>query len=235
MSKSKRQRLGQHFLKSTHIADLIVDAARITKKDTVLEVGTGKGILTPLLCKKAGYVISVEADRAMYSDALLNLSGIGNLRLVCGNGFDVDAEFSVFVSNLPYSESKNAVEWLAKQEFSRAVVMVQKEFADKILSDGGRQMRAVSVIANHAFKIGKIMDVGKNNFEPPPKVDSVVLCFEKKNSLSDDLMRSLHEVFSYRRKTITNIAKKFGKDIQSDKRIEDLSGNEVINIAKRLI
>ena len=49
----KRQRLGQHFLKSQSIAKKIVDSAGITKKDDVLEIGSGDGILIPLLCEKA--------------------------------------------------------------------------------------------------------------------------------------------------------------------------------------
>lgn len=235
MSKSKRQRLGQHFLKSKNIAKLIVDAAQITKKDTVLEVGTGHGILTPLLCHRAKRVISVEADRTLYSDALSEFSGIENLELVCGDGFETDAKFSVFISNLPYSESKKAVEWLATKEFTRGVIMVQKEFADKILADGGKARRAVSVIANHALVIEKVMNVGKNNFGPPPKVDSVVLRIKKKDTLSEDVIRSVNDIFSYRRKTIANIAKKFGKDIGSNERLDDLDGDEIIKIAKKLI
>ena len=46
----KRQRLGQHFLLSQNIAKKIVESAQITKKDAVLEVGTGRGILVPYLC-----------------------------------------------------------------------------------------------------------------------------------------------------------------------------------------
>ena len=53
----KRKQLGQHFLNSNAIAKSIVSEAKITKEDTVFELGTGLGILTPLLCKKANKVI----------------------------------------------------------------------------------------------------------------------------------------------------------------------------------
>ncbi|MEM4252650.1 MAG: rRNA adenine dimethyltransferase family protein [Candidatus Nitrosotenuis sp.] len=234
MSKSKRQRLGQHFLKSQSIARDMVDAANITKKDVVFEIGTGRGILTPLLCQNAKHVISAEADRDLYSEALVSFADIENLDLVRANGFEIAPKFSVFVSSLPYSKSRQAIEYLAQASFSRAVIMVQKEFADK-LGYEGKAIRAISVIANHAFEIEKIMDVGRHNFEPPPKVDSVVLRLRKKAVLSEKLVRTVNLLFSYRRKTISNIAKKFGKSIQSEKRLEELGSDEVIRLAKQLI
>lgn len=229
----KQQRLGQHFLLSQNIAKFIAESAQITKKDIVLEVGTGKGILVPYLCEKAKSVISIEADEALYSDAILKFSQITNLELVFGDGF-TDVDFTVFVSNLPYSESKRAIEWLAQRKFSRAVIMVQKEFAEKLVSMSKKEMRAISVIATHAFDIEKIMSVNKNNFEPPPKVDSVVLRLKQKRVVSAKLIESVEKMFSYRRKTIGNIAKNFGKTIQSDKRLEELSGDEIIRIAKQI-
>jgi 16S rRNA (adenine1518-N6/adenine1519-N6)-dimethyltransferase len=231
---NKRQRLGQHFLKSQNIAKFIVESAQLTKKDTVLEVGTGKGVLIPLLCQKAKSVVSVESDEHLYSNAILQFSNISNLELMYGDGFATDTDFSVFVSNLPYSQSRYAVEWLAQKKFSRAIIMVQKEFADKLASEGGKQMRAISVIANYTFDIEKIMTVNKNNFEPPPKVDSVILRLKQKRRISPDLIESVNNLFSYRRKTVSNIAKKFGRTIQSDKRLEELSSDEIIALAKQI-
>ena len=71
----KRQRLGQHFLISQTVAKKIAEAARITKKDVVLEIGTGRGILVPLVCSKAKHVISIEADSILYHDAKKRFSG----------------------------------------------------------------------------------------------------------------------------------------------------------------
>lgn len=121
------------------------------------------------------------------------------------------------------------------KKFSRAVIMVQKEFADKLAAMQKKQMRAISVIANYAFEIEEIMAVNKNNFEPPPKVDSVVLRLRQKSKVAPELIESVNKLFSYRRKTVSNIAKKFGKKIQSDKRLEELSGDEIIKLAKQII
>src|SRR3990172_6143191 len=128
----KRQRLGQHFLHSQSVAKKIVEAACITKKDVVLEIGTGKGILVPLLCEKAGHVVSIESDLELYNIAKEKFSDIANLTLLHGDGFESDAKFTIFVSNLPYSKSRDALEWLVRKKFRQAVVMVQKEFFEKI-------------------------------------------------------------------------------------------------------
>jgi len=231
----KRKRLGQHFLNSNEIAKSIVLASKITKNEVVFELGTGLGILTPLLCQHAKKVISIDKDRDLYEKAKSQFSGIGNLLLEWGNGFQSKENFSIFVSNLPYSQSKEAIEWLAQTNFSHGVIMVQKEFAEKLLTKSAKERRAVSVIANHTLEIEKILDVKKINFSPPPNVDSVVLKITKKNSIHKDLINVLNKIFSYRRKTIHNIFKQFGKESIIEKRLDDLSGNEIINLAKEIL
>jgi len=228
----RRQRLGQHFLVTQSVAKKIVDAAGITKKDTVLEIGTGRGILVPLLCEKAHQVISIESDLELYNTAREKFSDITNLTLVHGDGFESDEKFTIFVSNLPYSKSRDAVEWLVQKKFRRAVVMVQKEFAEKIAE---KNSKAVAVLVNHAADIESIINVNKNNFSPPPKVDSVVLRLTQKNTISKELIQVVNKLFSYKRKKLQNIAKQFGKVIESDKRLEDLSGDEIISIAKQIL
>ena len=233
MSKNRRQRLGQHFLISQNIAHEIVNSAQITTNDTVFEVGTGRGVLTELLHDKAKSVITIEADDLLYSDAILKFSKIPNLEIMFGDGFEYDADFTIFVSNLPYSQSKRAIEWLAQKKFKRAVLMVQEEFAEKLLAKK-REIHAITIIADYCFNIEKIIKVGKNNFSPPPKVDSVVLRLRPKRQISKDLIDSIEKLFSQRRKTICNIAKSFGRYIKSDKRLEELETNEIIYIAKQI-
>ena len=230
----KRKRLGQHFLISQTVAKKIVEAARITKKDVVLEIGTGRGILVPLLCEKAKQVISIEADYTLYKNAKKSFSDIDNLELVHGDGFKTDEKFSIFVSNLPYSKSRDAIEWLIQKKFSRAIVMVQKEFYEKLVAKG-KNRKAISILVNHSAYIEKIINVNKTNFTPPPKVDSVVLKLTRKKTLSKELIKTVNKLFSYKRKNLQNILKQFGKKIESDKRLEDLTSEEIINIAKKIL
>ena len=231
----KRKQLGQHFLNSNSIAKSIVSEAKIKKSDIVFELGTGLGVLTPLLCEKAKKVISVDVDEKLVRDAKSAFSDISNLVLKSGDGFKKKDSFSIFVSNLPYSKSKDAIEWLAQTTFSHGVIMVQKEFADKLLAKSSKKRKAVSVIANHAFEINTVSKVGKNNFSPPPKVDSVILKIIKKNTMKKDLIQTVNKIFSYRRKTIKNILKQFNKETVIDKRVDDLSGDEIINLANQIL
>jgi len=235
LSENKRHSLGQHFLTSDLIAKSIVNLAAIKKSDIVLEVGTGRGILVPYLCRKAKMVISVEKDYNLYLDAKKRFSHTANLALEHGDAFETDADFTVFVSNLPYSESRPAIEWLVQRTFSHAVIMVQKEFAQKLLAEKGKGRRAISVLASYCIEMTKLMDVKKTNFEPQPKVDSVVLYLEPKQSVSKDIIMAVNKLFSFKRKTIRNVAKQFGLTIDSDKRLEDLSDGEIIDIAKKII
>ncbi len=231
----KRKRLGQHFLTSNSIAKSIVSEAKIGKNDVVFELGTGLGILTPLLCENAKKVISIDADKELYENAKSRFSNISNLSIEFGDGFKKQDTFSVFVSNLPYSKSKDAIEWLANTPFSHGVIMVQKEFAEKLLTKSAKNRRSVSIIANYAFEIEKFLDVGKRNFSPPPKIDSVVLKIIKKHTLEKDLISVINKMFSYRRKTIQNIFKQFGKETIIEKRLDDLSGDEIIDLAKEIL
>jgi 16S rRNA (adenine1518-N6/adenine1519-N6)-dimethyltransferase len=231
----KRKLLGQHFLNSNSIAKSIVSEAKITKKDIVFEIGTCLGILTPLLCEKANHVISVDADEKLIKNAKSKFSHLDNLTLKSGDGFKKKDSFSIFVSNLPYSRSKDAIEWLAQSSFSHGVIMVQKEFAEKLLAKSSKNRRAVSIVANHVFDIKNILKVGKNNFSPPPKVDSVILKITKKNDITKEQIQTINKIFSYRRKTVKNILKQFNKETTLNKRVDDLSGDEIIGLAKQIL
>jgi len=83
----KRKLLGQHFLNSKSTAELIVKEAEISKNDVVFEIGTGLGILTPLLCKHAQKVISVDADENLIKKAKSKFATFDNLVLKSGDGF----------------------------------------------------------------------------------------------------------------------------------------------------
>lgn len=231
----KRKKLGQHFLNSNSIAQMIVSEANITKNDVVFELGLGLGILTPLLCMKAKNVISTDVDENLIRNAKSAFSDIDNLIIKSGDGFKKKDSFSIFVSNLPYSRSKDAIEWLAQNSFSHGVIMVQKEFAEKLLTKSPKQRKAITVVANYAFDIKILANVGNNNFLPPPKIDSVLLKIIQKNTMKKDLIQTINKIFSYRRKTVKNILKQFNKETVIDKRLDELSGDQMINLAIQII
>lgn len=221
----KRQRLyGQHFLISKAIASRIVDAAGIRDGDTVLELGTGRGILTPYICRQAGHVISVESDDMLYRQAADHIR-YDNLMLLHGDGFDVDIQFDVFVSNLPYSQSRKAVEWLASTPFRCGVVMVQEEFAEKVFQMGPDR-RAISIVWQEAFDAGVPFRIRRRNFDPPPAVDSQVIPFTKRRTVSYDIIRNIHTIFSRRRKLLHTI--------RGSRRLDDMDSSEVMEVARTM-
>ena len=229
---NKRKKLGQHFLKSKTIAKSIVSNAKITRNDVILEVGTGYGILIPYICKNAKRVYSIERDRRLHISAKSDFD-YTNLILEHGDGFNSEHDFSIFISNLPYSKSRYAIEWLLQKKFSRAVIMVQKEFAEKLVSK--EEHKAISVLANYGFRIKFLMNVKKSNFMPIPKVDSTVILLEKKSVVSKELILIINKIFSYRRKTLQNILKQFNLNSTSKKRLDELSGDEIIKIAQKIV
>ena len=174
---NKRKRLGQHFLKSKTIAKSIVSRAGITRNDVILEIGTGHGILIPYICKNAKKVYSIESDENLYNPAKSSFDH-SNLILECGDGFKSNHDFSIFISNLPYSKSRFAIEWLLQKKFTHAIIMIQMEFAEKLQSK--EEHKSISVLANYGFRIKFLMNVKKSNFMPVPKVDSAVILLEKK-------------------------------------------------------
>ena len=231
----KRKKLGQHFLNSDLIAHRIISEAKITKEDVVYELGIGLGKLTPLLCEKAKKVVSIDIDENLVQNAKSQFSKFDNLILKQGDGFKNNVSFSIFISNLPYSRSKDAIEWLAQTSFSHGIIMVQKEFAEKLLTTSPQKRKSVTIIANHAFEIKKISKIGKDNFTPPPKIDSVILKISKKNTMQKDLIHTINNIFSFRRKTVKNILKQFNISSEDTERLEDLSGDQVISLGNQIV
>ena len=228
--------LGQHMLVDRRVLARIVDAARIGRGETVLEAGTGQGILTVELCKVAKSVISYEVDKKLYQQARERLQ-FQNLELVNADLFKTTGpRFDVFVSNLPYSRSRDAFEWLAVQKFGRAVVMVQEEFANKLAAKpGDRDYRAISALATYCFSIEKLFRVGRQSFEPRPKVESVVIRITQINSVRKETIKALNLLFSKRNKKASTVASRAGvKADFGSRRIDQLAPADLLGIAESI-
>ena len=230
---SIQKKLGQNFLNSKSIAKFIVDSATISKNNTVYEIGIGKGILTPYLCEQSKNVISVEKDLNLYEESKVKFSKIKNLKIIHGDGFKQNEKFDIFVSNLPYSESKKAIQWMLMEKFQHGIVMVQYDFAKKLLAHDNDR-KAISVLAQSGFEMKILKTIGKENFTPKPKINSSIMSFTRKHTFSKELIRSVNLMFSFRRKKLQNIGKKLGLEIKSDQRLEEMSNNEIIKFAKKI-
>lgn len=241
-ARSRRRRLGQHLLRDGAPAvAAMVAAARPRRGDSVLEVGAGRGALTAPLCDAAGSVVAYEADESLLAEAGARLRGAANLTLVGGDGFAPDPRSccaTVFVSSLPYSQSRRAIEWLAMSPVPRAVVMVQREFAGKLSGSG--PMRAVGVVARHAFGVREVARVGSGQFEPEPAVDSAIVELRRRAVVGAGTIAAVNALFSHRRKSLRNAVRMAGGGPLSAAgaapdsgrvRLDDLSGEEIVRIA----
>lgn len=226
--------LGQHMLVDRLVLARIVESAQIGNGETVLEAGTGQGVLTAELCKAAKRVVSYEVDKRLYQQVKTQLQ-FPNLELVNADLFKAKGLcFDVFASNLPYSRSRDAFEWLALQKFKRAVVMVQEEFADKLAAmPGDKNYRAISVLAAHCFAIKKLFSVGRQSFEPQPKVESIVLRITPVNTVTKEMIKNLNFLFSKRNKKASTVAAKIGiKTNFGSKRIDQLVPSDLIRMVE---
>jgi 16S rRNA (adenine1518-N6/adenine1519-N6)-dimethyltransferase len=225
--------LGQHMLADRRVLAKIVDAAKINKHEVVLEAGTGRGILTAELCKVAGRLVSYEVDKKLYGNARAQLQ-FQNLELVNADLFKtINLNFDVFVSNLPYSRSRDAFEWIMTQKFKRGIVMVQQEFADKLAAKpGSTNYRSISTLAGHCFTIEKLFGVDKESFEPQPKVQSIVIRIIPVNTITRPTIKNLHLLFSKRNRKASTVAARAGlKADFGDRRIDQLAPADLVMIA----
>lgn len=180
--------LGQHVLKNPGVAQAIVDKADLKQSDIVLEVGPGSGNLTVRILEKAKKCIAVELDPRMAAEVTKRVQGTPagkRLDVVLGDVIKTELPyFDVCISNTPYQiSSPLTFKLLATNPAPRTcILMFQREFALRLFAKPGDKLYSrLSVNAQMWAKIDHIMKVGKNNFKPPPAVESSVIRMVPKN------------------------------------------------------
>jgi 16S rRNA (adenine1518-N6/adenine1519-N6)-dimethyltransferase len=183
-----RKDLGQHFLRDDLVLQSVVGGADLRPGQQVLEVGPGPGNLTARLSKAVGpkgCVVAVEADPSLAA----HLKGKWpNVEVVVGDAVQVDlaalapAGFDRIVANLPYLISGPItiafLELLRDPatRWGQAVLMYQAEFAQRLLAKAGDgSYGRLSVHAARWVATEWVRDVHPEAFDPPPKVDSMVV------------------------------------------------------------
>ena len=206
---ARRPPLGQHFLATTYYADRAVEAANLTADDTVLEIGPGKGVLTKRLAALAGKVVCIELDDALADD--LPTWAPNNVRLVRGDAVTAPwPDFTACVANLPYQISSPFLFRLLTCEFRVAVLLVQREFADRLIAKvDSKQYGRLSINAQRRAHIERIVKVPPGAFAPPPKVDSAIVRVTPKAPEFEVADEALYEqvvlaAFNARRKKLSN-------------------------------
>ncbi len=219
------KKLGQNFLADAGIAEKIAEAAELTEKDTVLEIGPGLGSLTEALAETGAKVIAVELDGRMIPILSAGLKGYGNVRIVQGDILKMDIlketggrPFKV-CANLPYYITTPVIFALLEKNLpmERLVITVQKEVVRRMAAaPGGRNYGVLSVAARYFTEPEILLTVPKEAFIPAPKVESAVIMCRKREkppvSVCDEglFFRVVKAAFSVRRKMLVNALKNMG-------------------------
>lgn len=183
---------GQHILKNPMIVNSIIEKGGVKSTDVVLEIGPGTGNLTMRLLETAKKVIAIEFDPRMVLELQRRVQGTPhqqNLTIISGDFLKVDLPyFDVCIANCPYQISSPLVFKLLSHRpmFRSATLMFQREFAMRLCVNPGDPLYCrLSVNAQLLARTTHILKVGKNNFRPPPKVDSSVVRIEPRSPMID--------------------------------------------------
>jgi len=185
---SPRKSLGQNFLVDPRVQERIVAAAEIKATDVVVEIGAGLGALTARIADAAKQVIAIDRDNHLVDVLRAELGDRPNLEIVLGDALEFDLREAarragqplVVVGNLPYVITSPVlfatIEGAAGgQVVDRAIFMVQKEFAQRMLAPpGSRTYGRLSVMVQQAAGAEILFHVGAGAFLPPPAVTSTV-------------------------------------------------------------
>ncbi|TNM89457.1 hypothetical protein fugu_003691 [Takifugu bimaculatus] len=203
--------IGQHILKNPLIVNSIIEKAALRPTDVVLEVGPGTGNMTVKLLEKAKKVVACELDCRLVAELQKRVQCTpmqNKLQILVGDVLKTDLPFfDICVANLPYQISSPFVfKLLLHRPFFRfeeqhkhcfylymslklgiylfrcAVLMFQREFAMRLVAPPGDKLYCrLSINTQLLARVDHLMKVGKNNFRPPPKVESSVVRIEPKN------------------------------------------------------
>lgn len=186
-----KHRLGQNFLIDNHVIERIMDLAELTGTERVLEVGPGIGTLTLALVQAAGRVTSIEMDSEL--EPVLSAHAIDhpNFNFIMGDALAVPpvqiaealgGEPELLVANLPYNVAATIILqfFQTMPSLKRAVVMVQKEVADRIAAAAGTKAYGAYTVKLSLYgKVTGRFEVPPRCFMPAPHVDSAVVRIDR--------------------------------------------------------
>ncbi|MCC0764475.1 MULTISPECIES: 16S rRNA (adenine(1518)-N(6)/adenine(1519)-N(6))-dimethyltransferase RsmA [unclassified Clostridioides] len=215
--------LGQNFLIDSNIIDKILDGARVTEGDNIIEVGPGIGTLTCEMGKVAEKVVAIEIDRNLIPILKDTLSDLENIEVINQDILKVDIQELVkdklnggpvkLVANLPYYITTPIVMKFLEEDIpvTDIVVMVQKEVADRMNAvPSTKDYGALSIAVQYYCETEIVAKAPRHMFIPQPNVDSTVIGLhvraEKKYDVHNEelFFKTVKASFGQRRKTLLN-------------------------------
>ncbi len=237
-----RKRRGQSFLVDCRVAEKVAEEAAA---EEVYEIGVGLGSLTFYLSRTSSHVVGVEIEEKLARYTRENL-GIPNLDLIVADALKIvpGRHVESVASSVPYSISSPLIVHLCRNvAFTKAVLILQKEFAERLLAKpGAKNYGRISVLSSLCFTTEKLFNVSRKSFLPSPEVDSVALRLSKK-ALSPSTLEAVEKVtgklFTYRRRLLRSALKKAYPGAQpppslENRRVYQITPQEFLLLAKTL-
>ncbi len=241
---------GQHFFWNKGLAEKIVNLIDIKKEDFVIEIGPGKGILTEFILKRTKNLIAIEIDQKLILELRKKFP---ELKIIEGDFLKIELEqilnkkFKI-VSNLPYKISSPTLLKIFKyrETFEEAVIVIQKELAERIISkENSKKYSPLSILMQIFFDIKIAFHLSPGSFNPPPQVDSSALVIKKRavpliNVKEPENFKSfLDRLFNQRRKKLrNNLLEKelyiLRENKLIEKRAEQLTIEELFSLYRRV-
>lgn len=245
-----KTKLGQHFLVDKNIVEKELAHANLNADDIVLEIGPGKGVLTKELAKQCKQVIAVELDTSL--SLVLKRTLPKNVLVINEDIMKLDwkslPKFTKVVANLPFQISSPFTFKLLTVDFEKAVLIYQKEFAQRMIAKpGSKHYSRLSVGISYNASCQLITHIPPSSFSPHPKVYSSLVELIPYSippfDVNDEqfFFELTHLLFSHRRKQIKTIIKNvFSKSIAEQisygsKRVEVLSPKQIAMLSKELL
>lgn len=204
--------LGQNFMIDPTLYPKLTEYASLNKSDVVLDIGAGFGFLSRFLADKCEGVVAVEKDSNVAAVLRAKIRDCSNVTVLEGDIFKIDLpSFSKVIAIPPYYLSSRLIVWFLEHKIMCAVLVLQKEFANKLVASvGGEDYGWLTVITSHDAQVELLDTVCKSAFFPVPEVDSVIIRLMrwetapfkvKDEQFFNSLVRSL---FTQRNKKICN-------------------------------
>jgi 16S rRNA (adenine1518-N6/adenine1519-N6)-dimethyltransferase len=218
-----KKRFGQNFLVSERALRAIVDATVANDTDWIIEIGAGLGTLTARLAERvtAGKVVALEHDPDMVRVLRAELGGVDNLEIEQVDALRYDlrmaakwaGESITVCGNLPYHIASQVLFKVvdAREVVNRAVVMLQREMADRLLArPATKDYGALGVLVRTYADVHPVIKLSAGAFLPPPKIDSTVVRITPLSTPRAEIANHahyadvVHAAFGQRRKTLRN-------------------------------
>ena len=169
--------LGQNFIVNTSIFPKLADYSSLSKIDVVLDAGAGFGFLTRFLANKCKSVLAVEKDPVVAVVLREQLKGLANVTVVEGDVLKATVpSFNKVASIPPYQISSRLLMWLFDRGFECAVLVLQKEFAGRLVAAvGSEDYGWITVVTCYRAEVQLLDAIPNFMFYPQPKVDSVIV------------------------------------------------------------